>query len=194
MPSPLLLIDLPCGPVLCLPGVYLGERRGRLMARWPKATLSERFWAKVDKSCGPDACWPWTGSRNPRKGRQMDYGHFWNGSRSMPAHRFSWELANGPVPSGLFVLHRCDNPPCCNPEHLFAGTHRDNMADMNAKGRRSDRRGTESHRAKLTEDDVRAIRAAHARGVGYLAASRMFGVSRSAIRFVIRRKTWRHVA
>lgn len=89
-----------------------------------------RFW---DKVCfgQPDACWEWAGARKGSQG----YGEF--GVNRMPAtaHRVAWELTHGPIPDGLFVLHRCDNPPCCNPAHLFLGTHQDNMADRDAKGR-----------------------------------------------------------
>lgn len=97
--------------------------------RRPK-TLSERFWARVVKG---DGCWVWTGARNAQ-----GYGRMTAGSRGagyLRAHRVSWELANGPVPKGLWVLHRCDNPPCVNPAHLWLGTRLDNMRDCSAKGR-----------------------------------------------------------
>jgi hypothetical protein len=89
--------------------------------------LVERFWARVRK--GPE-CWEFAGPT--RKG----YGQLGVGSgRHISAHRISWELANGPIPDGMQVLHTCDNPPCVNPAHLFLGTHQDNMDDMVAKGR-----------------------------------------------------------
>ena len=92
----------------------------------------ERFWNKIDRR-EPNECWPWIG------GISRGYGHwsFWESGkcRSTTSHRKAWELANGPIPAGLFVLHRCDNPPCCNPAHLWLGTHADNMADKVAKGR-----------------------------------------------------------
>lgn len=98
-------------------------------------TLTDpRYWARVDRSAGPDACWPWTGSTD-RKG----YGHV-NRPKLKPspmlAHRYAWQLAHGD-PGALCVLHRCDRPPCCNPAHLFLGTVADNNADMRAKGRSS---------------------------------------------------------
>lgn len=87
-----------------------------------------RFWAKVHKS---DGCWEWTGKR------ASGYGRFVTppGRRMWSAHRYSWTLANGPIPDGLFVLHHCDNKPCVRPEHLFLGTNADNMRDAWRKGR-----------------------------------------------------------
>lgn len=84
------------------------------------------FWAKVIKT---DSCWGWTAS-GQRYGKLRVSGVYVN------AHRFSWELHNGPIPEGMFVLHHCDNPPCTNPEHLYLGTNSDNMVDMVRRGRR----------------------------------------------------------
>lgn len=93
--------------------------------------MEERFWPKVAKR-GPDECWEWTASRTPQ-----GYGKIGRRKGESPAiaSRVSWEMHNGPIPDGLHVLHRCDNPPCVNPAHLFLGTNADNQRDMRAKGR-----------------------------------------------------------
>lgn len=106
------------------------------------------------------------------------------------AHRLAWIEAHGPIPDGLYVLHHCDNRPCCNPfgtRHLFLGTNLDNMADMVAKGRHSHR--TTHWKSKLTEEDVTYIRANPA-GVSQGALGRQFGVRQPHISNIIRGKAW----
>ena len=94
-----------------------------------RCNCMDKFWNKVDRR-GPDDCWPWLKGKD-RKG----YGQTTIAYQHHRAHRLAWELANGPIPAGLCVLHRCDNPPCCNPGHLWLGTQRDNAHDAIAKGR-----------------------------------------------------------
>lgn len=171
------------------------------------------YWPKVDTSAGPDLCWPWTGATN-----QSGYGTFVGGQGGRLAHRFAFIQAHGPIPDGLCVLHRCDNPPCQNPGHLFLGTQADNMADMKNKGRwvsglalhpeliqrgeshwshlRPDRirRGVKTPAAKLDDDSVRAIRRSVSEGVPQIELAARFGVSRGAISLVVSRKTWGHVS
>lgn len=119
------------------------------------APLLDRFWAKVDKSAGPDACWLWIGARN-----SASYGLIWVGDRMVRAHRVAWELTNGPIPPDKPVVRHvvCRNPECCNPAHLEPGTHADNMDDMVMDG--TSPRGEQNGRAKLTAAkalDVRRV-------------------------------------
>lgn len=97
-----------------------------------RTPLEERFWAKVDRR-EPDECWPWLG-RGPED-RHAKMRLAGAGSKNEGVHRISWMLAFGPIPDGLWILHRCDNPRCVNPLHLFLGTLLDNNADRHAKGR-----------------------------------------------------------
>jgi hypothetical protein len=153
------------------------------------ASLSEKqiahFWEKVRKG-GPDDCWLWTGST-----AYYGYGGIRAGGRGgalIGTHRFSYILAYGPIPDGMRVLHRCDNPPCVNPAHLFLGTQKDNVADMVKKGRYNGPFG-----AKLSPDDVREIRRIYKKGMGRELA-RKFNVCPSMINYIVTRKVWRHVA
>lgn len=96
----------------------------------PITDLAVRFWAGVDRSSS-DGCWPWQRARRNSQG----HGGVWDGKRWTHAHRVAYALTNGPIPDGMEVCHRCDNPPCCRPDHLFLGTHAENMDDMKAKRR-----------------------------------------------------------
>jgi len=176
----------------------------------------ERFWKKVVVS-GDNECWIWSAGRD-----NDGYGRFWDGTRLRGAHQFSWEIHNGPIPAGLCVCHTCDVRPCVNPSHLFLATNELNSADRAAKGRSAsgDRHGSRTHPeclqrgdahwvnrrpecvpcgaqradSKLTEDDVREIRKLHAAGVHLsrrLASH--FGVDRTLLWRIAKRKTWRHV-
>ena len=149
-----------------------------------------RFWSKVDMSGGPDACWLWTGSRGTD-----GYGQFTVGGRTARlrgAHRFSYTLAHGPIPEGHFVCHSCDVRACVNPAHLWAGTRYENIADRDAKGRV--RHGSPHPRAKLTEDDVRAIRyLRETTGLTYAQLAVRYGVDHTSIYAVVKRKKWKHV-
>jgi len=162
--------------------------------------LIERYLAKVDKSGGPEACWPWTASLNKGYGQlgagPCPPGVSRNSRRNILAHRFAYELEGGAVPDGMDVLHRCDNPRCCNPAHLFLGTQADNVSDMDAKGRRitPDRRGEGHGNARLTENDVKEIRSLYAsRTMSQSELGRLFGVTQVQISSIVRRESWRHI-
>lgn len=168
------------------------------MAR-PFMPIDVRFFAKVRKSEG-DGCWEWTACRN-----WGGYGKLGTGGKhgeTILAHRFSWEFHVGPVPTGLLVLHRCDNRLCVRPDHLFLGTHAENSADMVAKKRQSRgearalvaRRGEGHGRAKLTAEDVFEIRRLYRPGVVTLKAlAQKYGVGSYAIWAASTGKTWAHL-
>lgn len=147
------------------------------------APMAAVFWRLVQKL---DGCWRWLGARE-RHG--LTYGY--RGRPRVWAHRYSWELHNGPIPSGLFVLHRCDNPPCVNPEHLFLGTLADNNRDRDQKGRQA--RGERGGRAKLTVEAVRAVRAQRAAGVACLDVAAEHGISEQQVSAIATGRSWRHV-
>jgi len=131
-------------------------------------------------------CWEWTACRN-----NHGYGMLLGNGRSLVlAHRASYEIHVGPIGNGIQVLHVCDNPACVNPEHLRLGTTRDNMRDMVSKGRST--RGERCPYAKLTSDDVVAIRAAH--GVKRRELSRRYGVSETLVTLLRQGKRWTHIA
>jgi hypothetical protein len=123
----------------------------------------------------------------------MRYGRFKFRGVEYHAHRVSWELANGPIPEGLLVCHRCDNPPCVNPAHLFLGTQADNLADRDAKGRAVYRRGSKNGAAKLTEESVRHIRRRLKEGELQKTLAAEYGVSQSLIAQIRKGQVWGHV-
>ncbi len=161
------------------------------VARWGHKsrvteTPEDRFWRSVDQSEGQGPkgdCWEW------RKGRlEAGYGRISISKGEEKAHRFAYALAFGSIPEGMIICHSCDNPPCVNPSHLFCGTHSDNSQDMAAKDR--SHFGTSHHRAKLGEDDIRAIRADDRLHVDIAAA---YGVTRGLVSMIKRREIWTRI-
>lgn len=164
---------------------------------------------------GPSECWPWKGCVN-----HLGYGGLKVGGKMRRSHRLAWELTYGPIPHGegyhgMCVLHRCDNPPCVNPSHLWLGSQQDNIADRDAKGHhwsitkpeascRGDRNGSRRHpermrrgeshpRAHLTDSGVREIRQALAAGEQQASIAARYGVGRAAITKINSGKRWRHI-
>lgn len=149
-------------------------------------TLEERFWSKVDKSAGPEGCWPW------KAGKFKDgYGLFNLAGKKVKAHRMAFELGKGPIPVGMDVLHDCDNHPCCNPDHLRAGTQLDNARDAVTRGRMA--KGERNGWAKLTEVQVREIRELFAAGNTQTALGQRMGVTQPNISYIVHGKIWRHI-
>lgn len=157
---------------------------------------ADGFWSKVSKA-GPDDCWPWTGHTNER-----GYGTYaYAKGKAGKAHRIAFELTYGPITDGKIVCHFCDNPPCCNPGHLWLGTYAENNADRQAKGRTVSQFGAtysgprprgEAHgSAKLTEDQAREILA---RPEHNALLAREYGVSESTIGRLRRGIIWSHLA
>jgi hypothetical protein len=147
--------------------------------------IEERFWEKVDKR-GEDECWEWLGCRN-----NTGYGNIGTGGHTSLAHRTSWELAHGDIPQGMFVCHRCDNPPCVNPAHLFLATHRENMADMKRKGRQPRVYGEYCGRSKLTTEQVRDILARYVPGItNQSTLAKEYGVSRHTVNQIVHGQRW----
>lgn len=148
------------------------------------------FWLKVKRH---ENCWLWTGSKD-RKG----YGHITRGQENFNAHRYAWIICNGPIPSGQWVLHKCDVPSCVRPSHLYLGTHDDNMRDMKIKKRKKGNNGGlrgETHGChKLEEHQVRAIRGYCAEGkVPQREIAKMFCVTQATVSGIHKRRSWRHL-
>jgi hypothetical protein len=168
----------------------LAERRRRARGYLPRRSRDVRFWEKVDRS---GECWVWTGRRTPR-----GYGEFGlhKPGRSSRAHRVAWELTHGPIPDGMCICHACDNPPCCNPAHLFLGTSADNTRDMDEKGRRVVGlrpvypTGETHPMAKLNSAQVAEMRALRSNGWGERQLAARFGVGHSQVHRIVSGQSW----
>lgn len=142
-------------------------------------------WRRVLRGA-PDECWPWIGHASP-------YGLFWIEGKPYGAHRVAFQAATGIDPAGFLICHSCDNPPCCNPAHLFIGTGKDNTQDALSKGRLVFPRGSRHGQSKLIEDQVRAIRRRRAAGERGCRLAAEFGVSPPTITRIVKGYGWEHV-
>ena len=142
------------------------------------------FWRKVNKN-GPNGCWVWTAAT-----KQAGYGMIGFKTKLCLAHRLSWELHNGPIPNGLCVLHKCDNPPCVNPNHLFLGSRKDNNLDKIKKGRSPNLKGSNSGRAVLIESQILEIRELLKTDLTQQEIGNLYGVSRSTIKEIKCGSNW----
>lgn len=143
-------------------------------------SLDDRFWSKVNKT---EYCWLWTGCTN-----NQGYGRIRYNDITLLAHRVSWQIRFGEIPTGLLVLHTCDNRICVNPQHLSLGTQKDNMLDANNKGRLIS--GEKHYNSKLTQEDVSAIKSM----LSYRSCAeigRMFGVSSRNISSIKLGQSWK---
>ena len=151
-------------------------------------TLAERFWAKVPVEEG--GCWEWLGGRD-----LAGYGRIRLGPKARgeaKAHRVAWEITHGTIPDGMCVCHRCDNPPCVRPNHLFLGTIGDNNRDMHAKGRATRRRarGADHGNAVLTESLVLELRARKANGETFDSLAATTKINRATIVAAVSGHNW----
>ena len=183
--------DPKAGRGYCKAHYYRWKRYGDASAprhHSAKAPLADRLARRLqlDESTG---CLEWTGALGDR-----GYGTIRSSEapyRARFTHRVAWEMANGPIPEGMFVCHRCDNRRCCNPAHLFLGTPKDNTQDMIAKGRKPV--GSRTPNAQLTEADVTQIRALRADGWTYDRIAERFGIQSRNVGTICRGQSWKHV-
>lgn len=143
------------------------------------------FWSYVDKR-GPDECWPWK-----RCCFKNGYGCTTVFGKNKLAHRVAFFFTHGYWP--VVVRHSCDNPPCCNPAHLIAGNHQDNMDDKIQRGRARNLKGDECSWAKLTEQDVPVIKDLLKQGVPGVKIASMYNVHKMTISDIKLERTWRHI-
>ena len=146
-----------------------------------------RFWNKVDRKAA-NQCWNWKGGKGGK-----GYGLLGVDGKKVLVHRFAYENWRGDIPDGMFVCHKCDNRACVNPIHLFLGTHADNMADRNAKGRQAKLKGEANGQAKLSEANIVEIKKRITAGETQRAIAFDYGVAQSQISRVKDGRTWQSV-
>jgi len=153
----------------------------------PKRSLSDRFWSKVAKR-EESECWEWIGAT--KFGGYGKLGNRKHSGSDIAAHRLSYELNVGQIPDGLCVYHKCDNPGCVNPNHLFLGTLADNNSDRESKGRGSDKHGEKNPRARLTPDVVNTVDELRATGMSQAKIGKIVGFPQTTISKICRGVGW----
>lgn len=148
---------------------------------------AERFFSRVSIGL-PDECWPWIGCCF-----SGGYGRFYSHDKRLKASRVAFLLIYGADPYPSLVLHRCDNPPCCNPDHLFLGTPGDNVRDRDDKGKLVVRRGEDNNNAKLTHAQVIDIRERYAHGERGTPLAKEHNIKPTSLFKIIRGESWKHV-
>lgn len=152
-----------------------------------KISFEDRFWSKVNKK-DQDECWVWQGAKEAQGyGKLATTG----AQKGMKAHQASYKIHFGEIPKGLCVCHKCDNPPCVNPNHLFLGTHAENMRDKVLKGREYDRRGEKNPNVKITWKKVAEVIRLVKSGKTQVEVAGMFDLSQNAVSRIVSGKSWR---
>lgn len=146
-----------------------------------------RFWVKIQRGRA-NKCWEWKAGTD-----ECGYGKFRLLRSSYTAHRIVYQLTHGVIPEGMCVCHKCDNPPCCNPKHLWLGTFEENMLDKHRKKRGRCLRGELHYKARLSEKKVKVIRVLLKRGVSIVEIARRFGVGKSTIGCIKYNLSWKHL-
>lgn len=162
---------------------YCGEACANARKKFSLERFTESFWAKVHKG---ERCWLWQGAK-----KHDGYGLINRHGKMMLAHRFSWELANGPIPEGRFALHHCDTPACVNPSHMYLGTKKDNARGKILRGR-DPTRGEGNIHSKLTEEQAREILSLKGKISGLKLAPK-YGVNPGSIHAIWRGEAWKHI-
>lgn len=145
------------------------------------------FWEKIDKKDNPNECWNWIGAST----RHYGAGHY--AGKTYRSHRLVWELTYGEIPEGMYVLHKCDNPKCCNPNHLFLGTQEENNRDRARKNRSAHLIGGLNPNKRFNDGDIILIRTLYKEGMTQTAIGKLMGTGQGTIKDIVLNKTWKHL-